>query len=158
MLIAIVWFSVMVIFLAALIWYNVRNKEPVKLVYNDNKPEIQDDKMIVWLNKFGEEYHVDKMRTHKAVEQQTPKNRISKIKFIFHYLRDRKFAWLIEDTIKYALRHSESYCGEGVSEVYLLSCESAYYKIWKPYKERKHTKRSLTKWAKQNKINLKQGK
>jgi hypothetical protein len=85
-------------------------------------------KYIVWDRTDEGESKPD---VREAVEAVVPKERINVFKLCWYLIINKRFRFFLEETLKYALRHSDSYCGEGASDVILFRHTKAYGKIWK---------------------------
>jgi hypothetical protein len=70
-------------------------------------------------------------KIHKEYEDNVPLTEISKLKFIWYFLTNKRFVWKLTETIKYALRHHDCYRGNGSSEVYLFTKSKEYKKMWR---------------------------
>jgi hypothetical protein len=56
-----------------------------------------------------------------AFEEPVPISRINKLRTIWYLLTDKRFYFELEDTVKYAMRHANSYRGDGASDVHAFS-------------------------------------
>ena len=74
----------------------------------------------------------DKWDIEEAIEDNTyDKKEISLFKLIIACIFERGFFWKLTESLKYGLRHSDCYRGNGASDIILLRGTKSFRKIWK---------------------------
>lgn len=58
------------------------------------------------------------------------KLRLKKWSFILKLIFSKKFFMLIRETLLYALMHEDCYKGQNASDVYILTCQKGFSKLW----------------------------
>jgi len=73
--------------------------------------------------------------SHEAEESYAFEDKeISRFKLLLAIITDNHFARYMADVLRYAIRHYESYRGNGAADVVLFQVSKKYNKIWKDKK------------------------
>jgi len=94
-------------------------------------------KYIIWMDIRGgaesteEAFEDDQWNDNKKFKS------LKKYKLIWNILFSKGFLWRLQETIKYALLHSECYRGTNACDVMEFTMYKGFYELWDTKEEKK---------------------